>query len=482
MDNIKDSFKEKKRYVYECSEDSFEGMRVPARAIVSPAMMKDVGRDRSLLQLINTSMLPGVCKYVLAMPDMHEGYGFPIGGVAATKLPHGVISPGGVGYDINCGVRMLRSDLTFEDTKSRLQELAMQMMRAVPSGTGRGGRIVLKEKDMDRVLNTGSEWCIKNGIGNKDDLLHLEENGRLKNADAASVSQTAKRRGSDQLGTLGSGNHFLEVQRVDQIFDPDAAEKYHLFPNQVVILIHCGSRGLGHQVCTDYVRTMLQKLPTYGFSLPDKQLACAPADSKEGEEYLKAMAAAANYAWANRTAIAHHVRIEWELIFGAKNSLYTLYDVCHNIAKKETHNIDGKPTEVLVHRKGATRAFGPGLQEVPEDYRSVGQPVLIPGSMGTASYILKGTKKAMDETFGTVCHGAGRAMSRSEAKRRVSGQELRTRLNSKGIIVECFSNKGLAEEAPEAYKDIELVVDVVHNLGLATKVARLKPIAVIKGG
>lgn len=482
MSDVKDYFKEKKKYIYECSLDSFQGMQVPARAIISPQMFKEVGKDRSLSQLINTSMLPGLCKYVLAMPDMHEGYGFPIGGVAATKLPHGVISPGGVGYDINCGVRMLRSQLTFEDAKPKLEALALQMMRAVPSGAGRGGRINLKEKEMDKVLNTGSEWCIKNGIGNEDDIKHLEENGRLNSADASCVSPIAKKRGADQLGTLGSGNHFLEVQRVDEIFDQDAAEKYQIFPDQVVILIHCGSRGLGHQVCTDYVRTMLQKLPSYGFTLPDKQLACAPADSKEGEEYLGAMAAAANYAWANRTAIAHHIRIEWELIFGPKNSIFTLYDVCHNIAKKETHIIDGKETKLLVHRKGATRAFGPGSKEVPEDYRTVGQPVLIPGSMGTASYILRGTKKAMEETFGTVCHGAGRAMSRSEAKRRVSGQELRNRLNTQGIVVECFSNKGLAEEAPEAYKDVELVVDVVHNLGLATKVARLKPIAVIKGG
>ena len=475
-------FKKIDHFFFECSPTQVPGMRVSAIAILSEQMMKEAGKDRSLQQLINTAMLPGVVVHVFAMPDMHEGYGFPIGGVAATKLPHGIISPGGVGYDINCGVRMLTSNLVFEDVKQRLEELAFQFSRAVPSGTGRGGRIRLNDKDMDQVLRKGANWCVQHGIGTEEDIAHQEEYGCLEQADPACVSPTAKKRGSDQLGTLGSGNHFLEIQRVDEIFDPDAAEVFGLFQDQVVVSIHCGSRGLGHQVCTDYVRQMLPKLAEYGITLPDKQLACAPADSKEGSQYLKAMAAAANFAWANRTTIAHHIRLEWEIIFGAKNSLRTLYDVCHNIAKIETHVIEGKPTKVLVHRKGATRAFGPGLEEVPEAYRKVGQPVLIPGSMGTASYVLRGTDKAMETTFGTVCHGAGRAMSRSEAKRRFTGQELRKRLNSQGIVVQCQSNSGLAEEAPEAYKDIEAVIDVVDRAGLAKRVARVKPIAVVKGG
>lgn len=468
-------------YLYEIPKGSVPGMRVPARFYINQRLLEEVKTDRSIDQLINVSMLPGVVGHVIAMPDMHEGYGFPIGGVAAMALPHGVISPGGVGYDISCGVRLLLSDLRYDECAARMQDVATEFMRAIPSGTGRGGRIRLKDKELDDVLRDGAAWCVRQGMGNDEDLLHLEENGTMPGADPSSVSERAKARGRGQLGTLGSGNHFLEVQRVEEIYDSHTAEIYGLFHDQVVVSIHCGSRGFGHQVCTDYVRIMLAKQSEYGIELPDRELACAPADSPEGQQYLKAMAAAANYAIANRQVITHHVRREWSQIFGEDASLRILYDVAHNMAKIETHEVDGKEMRLIVHRKGATRAFGPGRPEVPEAYRSVGQPVMIPGTMGTASYVLRGTDGAMRHTFGTVCHGAGRRMSRHAAKRAVSGTELRQQLESQGIVVRCFSDKGLAEEAPIAYKDVEEVVDVVEKAGLSAKVAKLRPVAVIKG-
>jgi len=470
-----------KPYLYEVPQGAVPGMRVPAHFYVSEALLSEVASDRSIEQLINVSMLPGVVEHVIAMPDMHEGYGFPIGGVAATEAPHGVISPGGVGYDINCGVRLLLSDLKWDEVAPRIAEVAAEFMRAVPSGTGRGGRIDLGKTEMDEVLRSGARWCVSRGLATDDDLAHMEENGCLGGADPAAVSDRAKARGRDQLGTLGSGNHFLEVQRVERVFDPDAAKAFGLFPEQVVVMVHCGSRGLGHQVCTDYVRQMLANLPHYGFSLPDRELACAPADSPEGQAYLAAMAGAANFAWANRQVITHHLRLEWERIFGVGRRLGLLYDVCHNMAKFETHRIRGEEKRLIVHRKGATRAFGPGLAEVPADYRTVGQPVIIPGTMGTASYVLRGTEEAMRRSFGTVCHGAGRRLSRHAAKRAVSGSELRRTLEQEGIIVRCHSDSGLAEEAPLAYKDVESVVDVVEAARLSFKVARLRPVAVIKG-
>lgn len=468
-------------YLYEIPKGAVPGMRVPARFYLNQHLLEEVKTDRSIDQLINVSMLPGVVGHVIAMPDMHEGYGFPIGGVAATALPHGVVSPGGVGYDINCGVRILLSDLRYDECVARMQDVATEFMRAIPSGTGRGGRIRLKANELDDVLRDGAAWCTRQGMGTDEDLLHLEENGTMPGADPSSVSERAKARGRGQLGTLGSGNHFLEVQRVEEIHDPHAAEIFGLFHDQVVVSIHCGSRGFGHQVCTDYVRMMLAKMSEYGIELPDRELACAPADSPEGQRYLKAMAAAANFAIANRQVITHHVRREWAGIFGENASLRVLYDVSHNMAKIETHEVDGKETHLIVHRKGATRAFGPGRPEVPEAYRSVGQPVMIPGTMGTASYVLRGTDGAMRHTYGTVCHGAGRRMSRHAAKRAVSGTELRQQLESQGIVVRCFSDKGLAEEAPTAYKDVEEVVDVVEKAGLSAKVAKLRPVAVIKG-
>lgn len=478
----KELLKQLKPYLYEIPPDKVAGMKVPARIYITEKMLDDISQDRSLQQLINISMLPGVERYVIGMPDIHQGYGFPIGGVAATEWQNGAISPGGVGYDINCGVRLLTSDLTYQETLPQLNRLTTELMGAVPSGLGREGRIKLSTKQMDDMLIQGAAWCVKNGMGNNEDLELSEENGCLKGAGFEFVSERAKKRGRGQLGTLGSGNHFLEVQKVDEIFDKDTAHTFGLFSQQITVAIHCGSRGLGHQVCTDYVRLMLKKLPSYGFSLPDRELACAPANSLEGQRYLGAMAASANFAWANRQIITHHIRLEWKKIFGPKHQLKTLYDVCHNIAKSEIHEINGQKKKLLVHRKGATRAFGPNHAEIPPKYRQTGQPVIIPGTMGTASYILKGTETAMKETFGTVCHGAGRRMSRSAAKRSISGHQLKKELESLGIVVKCFSNQGLAEEAPLAYKDIESVVEIVVKAGLSSKVARLRPVAVIKGG
>lgn len=467
--------------LYELPIGAVPGMRVPGKVFINEALLEDLAEDRSLEQLANTATLPGVVKFVAAMPDIHEGYGFPIGGVAATELPHGVISPGGVGYDINCGVRVLLSDLSADDVGDRMGDLGSQLMRAIPSGTGRGGRIRLDSNELNRVLRYGVGYCVERGWAAQNDTEYLEEHGCLTGADPTHVSDRAKKRGMDQLGTLGSGNHFLEVQKVDEIFDEEAGKAFGLFPGQIVVAIHCGSRGLGHQVCTDYVRRMLSSLNMNRIELPDRELACAPADSAEGSEYLSAMACAANFAWANRQVIQHHVRIEWQALFGAARGLRTLYDVCHNIAKRETHILDGKSVELLVHRKGATRAFGPGHPDVPEAYRSVGQPVLIPGTMGTASYILKGAAEAMEASFGTCCHGAGRRLSRTAAKREVEGESLRQELEAQGIAVRCFSARGLAEEAPLAYKNVEDVIDVVETAGLARRVARVRPVAVIKG-
>lgn len=468
-------------FLYEARPSDISDMRVPAKVYADEEIFTAACLDQSLNQLVNVAMLPGIVGQAIAMPDIHEGYGFPIGGVAATAWPRGAISPGGVGYDINCGVRLLLSDFHFKEIKSKIERLADELMRAIPSGAGRGGRVVLTSSQIDEVLIGGAEWCVKNGLGEKSDLENLEENGRLDGAQPSEVSETAKRRGKNQLGTLGSGNHFLEVQCVEEIFDETASRAFGLFPDQVAVAIHCGSRGLGHQVCTDFVRQMLSKQDEYGYHLPDPELACAPADSPEGRSYLAAMAAAANFAWANRQVIVHHVRGEWLRLFGAESFLGTLYDVCHNMAKIETHEISGVAKRLLVHRKGATRAFAPGRLEIPAIYRSVGQPVFIPGTMGTSSYVLRGTEKAMTETFGTVCHGAGRRLSRHAAKRQVEGDELRKRLEEQGIVVRARSSAGLVEEAPEAYKDVDAVVRVVEAAGLASRVARLRPVAVIKG-
>ena len=452
-------------------------MRVGARLYATRAMMEHLLEERALEQLVNTATLPGVQEPALAMPDIHQGYGFPIGGVVAVRAEDGVISPGGVGYDINCGVRLLGSGVTHGKISDRLAELATQLQRDVPTGIGRGGRIKLTDQEMDEVLNSGLRWAIEAGYASPSDIEAVEEHGCFEAACAEAVPERARRRGLDQLGTLGAGNHFLEVQRVEKVYDAERADAWGLFEGQVTVLIHTGSRGLGHQTCTEYVRQMDKVMADYGITLPDRELSCAPFRSPEGQAYFHAMAAAANFAWCNRQVITHAVREAWRRILGSAESLAVVYDVSHNIAKLEEH----QGVLCVVHRKGATRAFGPGHHELPERFRKTGQPVLIPGSMGTASYVLAGTEGAMRESFGSSCHGAGRRLSRRKAKEVVAYDQLRRMLNEAGVEVRAGSAKGLMEEAPQAYKAVEDVVDVVAGIGLAAKVARLRPIAVIKG-
>jgi len=455
-------------------------MKVPARAYVSERMLEESFKDRSIEQLVNVSTLPGIQKYALAMPDMHEGYASPIGGVAAIRISDGVISPGVCGYDINCGMRLLKSEHTEKDIKPYLNRLATEIQSQIPSGLGRGRKIKLSIEQIDKILEQGTHILQKQGYGEKEDVENCEASGKLDWADASVVSDHAKNRGRDQVGTLGSGNHFMEVQKVEEIFDKEVAGVFGLFKDQIVVMIHTGSRGLGHQVCTDYLRTMIPAMQRYRIKVPDREFACVPFSSPEGQRYFSAMASAANYAWANRYMVAHYTRKAWKQVLGEKEKLELLYDVAHNIIKKEKYKIDGKDTEVIVHRKGATRAFPPGHPEIPRKYREVGQPILIPGSMGTASYVLVGQKEG-EEAFFSTCHGAGRTMSRREAMRRVSGQEVVKSLESKGIIIKCQSLRGIAEEAPMAYKDVDEVVQVVHSAGLSKKVAKLVPTAVIKG-
>lgn len=444
---------------------SYRGdMRVPARVYTNERMLDSILADRSLEQLVNVTSLPGIQKYAVAMPDVHEGYGFPIGGVAAVDATDGVISPGGIGYDINCGVRVLRTNRTADDIQPPLRKLAHSIAREIPSGVGRGGAIRLKGADLDAILREGAGRAIEIGYGEEKDLAQIESSGRIDGADPHAVSGDAKGRGGDQLGTLGSGNHFVEIDVVETIFDAEEAARFGIRENQVLVQIHTGSRGLGHQVATDSIRSMMKAMPKYGIKLPDRELACAPLNSPEGEHYFRAMAAAANFAFANRQIITAGIRRAWRQELGSDEMLDILYDVAHNVAKAEEY--DGR--KLIVHRKGATRAFP-------------GQPVLIPGSMGTASYLLVGKPKSMTETFGSSCHGAGRVMSRSQAKRQIDPQELRGRLEKMGIVAEAQSLKGLVEEAPEAYKDVDAVVDVVARAGIAAKVARIKPIAVLKG-
>ncbi len=445
------------------------GMRTDAMIYANERLLEAIRKDQSLEQAVNVAMLPGIVGRALAMPDIHQGYGFPIGGVAAVdEEDGGVVSPGGVGFDINCGVRLLNSTLSLKDVKPKLRDLVHQLFRDVPSGTGPSSRFTVSDTDLNQVLEKGPRWAIEHDMGSEADLDHTEERGCIAGADPYAVSERAKQRGKAQLGTLGSGNHFLEVQYVDEVFDEKTAYQYNLRKDGIVLLIHTGSRGLGHQVCTDYVSQLDQAMRKYDLHVPDRQLACAPVHSPEGQRYLKAMAAAANFAWTNRQCIAHAARGAFKRIMGENVNLSVIYDVAHNIAKRETHVVDGKQKRVVVHRKGATRAFP-------------NQPVFIPGSMGTASYFLMGQEGAMRETFGSACHGAGRVMSRSAAKKGVTAKEIQKELESRGIIVESLTREGLTEEKPEAYKDIESVVDVVHNAGLAARVARLRPIGVIKG-
>jgi tRNA-splicing ligase RtcB len=452
-------------------------MRVPARVFADRELLAAIVRDHSLEQLRNVATLPGTVGAALAMPDIHQGYGFPVGGVAAMELPDGVVSPGGVGYDINCGVRLLALPLTEAELGPRREPLVHELSRAIPAGAGKEGRLGLGGT-LDEVLRDGPAALVRRGIGSAEDVERTESNGRLAGAEPAAVSARAHERGAGQLGTMGSGNHFVEVQRVEHVFDAATAETFGLAEDQVTLLVHSGSRGLGHQVCTDYVREMDAVQARYGIALPDRQLACAPASSPEGRAYLGAMAAAANFAFANRHAIAHAAREAVARVLGAAAADATrqVYDVAHNIAKLERHG--GR--DVLVHRKGATRAFPAGSDEIPAEYRSVGQPVFIPGSMGTASFVLAGEPGSLERSFGTTCHGAGRALSRTAARKRIGGGELRRELEARGIVVRCPSNRGLAEEAPFAYKDVERVVAVVEAAGLARRVARLAPLGVVK--
>ena len=466
---------------YRIPRDERRGMRTDVVVYASEALIAQIRKDLSLEQAMNVATLPGIVGPSLAMPDIHQGYGFPIGGVAAMDAGYGVVSPGGVGFDINCGVRLVRTMLSAGDVRPRLRDLINQIFRDVPCGAGGSGFIKIGHRELEQVLVKGAGWMVENGYGDERDTRFSEAGGALEGADPAAVSARAKERGTPQLGTLGSGNHFLEVQYVEEIHDEVAARAFGLARDQVVVLIHSGSRGLGHQVCTDYVAEMNKVMPKYGITLPDRQLACCPMGAPEGQAYLGAMCAAANFAWANRQGILHFLRGAFRRIFGDAARLDLIYDVCHNIAKRERYEVEGRRRDLLVHRKGATRAFPAGHREVPADYRHVGQPVFVPGSMGTASWVLVGAEGAMRETFGSVCHGAGRLMSRTAVRKGRDVRQETKKLEEAGILVRSETRDGILEELPEAYKNVDEVIEVVHNAGLARKVARLRPMGVIKG-
>ncbi|OGO44654.1 MAG: RNA-splicing ligase RtcB [Chloroflexi bacterium RBG_16_60_22] len=472
-------------YRWRIPMDYKKGMRVPGIIYADAAMVDHILDEQAPEQVANVAFLPGIVCCSLAMPDIHWGYGFAIGGVAAVRTSDGVISPGGVGFDINCGVRILRTNLTREDVSPKIKELVDALFYAVPSGLGSKGRIKLSAGEIDDVLEKGSRWAVKRGYGRPEDLETTEEGGEMAGTDPQRVSGRAKERGIPQLGTLGSGNHFLEVGVVDEIYDPAVAGAFGIDRvGQVMLYVHCGSRGLGHQVADDYIKEMVRAMPRYGIELPDRQLAGAPVESPEGKAYLAAMRCAANYAWANRQCITHWVREAFCRVLDISEGeagLELVYDVTHNIAKIEDHEVEGKKQRLCVHRKGATRAFPAGHPEIPRQYAKVGQPILIPGDMGRASYVLVGTELAMKETFGSTCHGAGRMQSRAAAKKRQSGRDVLAALEAKGISIRAGSYAGLAEEAPEAYKDVNEVVNVAHGAGISKKVARTRPIAVVKG-
>jgi tRNA-splicing ligase RtcB (3'-phosphate/5'-hydroxy nucleic acid ligase) len=452
-------------------------MNVPGKVFASEKLIADIKEDKSLEQVKNVATLPGILNASLVMPDAHLGYGFSIGGVAAFDIDKGVISPGGVGYDINCSVRLLRTNLKLSDLKGKEKEILHSLFRTVPSGVGRGGRLKVDRKELDDVLVGGAQWAVEKGYGKKADYLHMEEQGKLPGADPSEVSQRAKSRGMPQLGSLGAGNHFLDVLVVDELFDKEIAKVFGLKKGQIVIMVHCGSRGLGHQVASDYIKLMDNE---YGHPDVDRELVNAPIKSELGKKYFGAMAAAANFAFANKQIITHWIREDLKHYF-PKFKAEVVYDVCHNIAKFEKHKIDGKMKEVLIMRKGATRSFGPGRKEVPEDYRDVGQPVLIPGSMGTASYVLCGTKKAEEISFGSTAHGAGRVKSRTQAKRDMTFEEAQIDMEKRGIFVESGGQKGLVEESPFSYKDIDEVVSVSDKAGIGKLVAKLMPVLVVIG-
>ncbi|MDH4028648.1 MAG: RtcB family protein [Nitrospirota bacterium] len=460
-----------------------KGMRTNGIIFVDSGLEKEL-EIRSVDQVANVAMLPGIVGSSLAMPDVHTGYGFTIGGVAAFDLNDGIISPGGVGYDINCGVRLLRSNLTKEEAAPRIRELVECFYRDIPTGVGSKGKLRLSPEEHRQVLVKGSRWVIEQGFGESEDLRHTESGGCIEGADPDLISKKAYERGSAQLGTLGSGNHFAEIQYVDEIYDEQTAGSLGLFRDQITVMIHTGSRGFGHQVCTDFLDVMQRAARKYNIELPDRELACAPFDSPEARDYLAAMKAAANYAWANRQFITHWVKESFMNVFstGPRNiGLSLIYDVAHNIAKVEEHIVNGKKRRLIVHRKGATRAFPAGHPELPDAYKHTGQPVIIPGDMGRASFVLVGTQKGMEESFGSTCHGAGRLMSRHTAMKRAKGRAIWREMEDRGIIVRATGRGTLAEEMPEAYKDVSNVVDVVHNAGLSRKVARLRPLGVIKG-
>lgn len=462
-----------------------KGMRVPGLIFADEKILPQIHADKALEQVANVAHLPGIVRYSLAMPDIHWGYGFPIGGVAATDPDEGgVISPGGVGYDINCGVRLLRTNLREEDVRPRLRDLVGRLFQHIPCGVGQSGSIHISKKDWRQLVTRGSAWAVQHGYGTAADVEHTEAHGCLEDANPDVVSDRAYERGRDQLGTLGSGNHFLEVQVIDRVFDEAAARQMNLEEGQVTVMIHSGSRGFGYQICEDSLEMSRRALTKYHIEVPDMQLACAPVHSNEGKQYLGAMRCAANYAWNNRQCLTALTREVFEKFFGRSPGdlgMQLIYDVAHNIAKFEKYRVNGKEKMLCVHRKGATRAFAPGSEELPEDYRDWGQPVIIPGDMGRNSYLLAGTQRAMDETFGTVCHGAGRAMSRRAAAKAARGRSIEKELEAQGICVMARGKKGVDEEQPAAYKDVNEVVEVVHQAGLARKVVRMRPIGVIKG-
>ena len=467
-------------YRYLIPKSYKQGMRVEGLVYANESLIRQIGKDLTKEQVANVATLPGLVGRSLAMPDAHQGYGFCIGGVAASDLDEGVVSAGGVGFDINCGVRLLASTFQAEEIQPKLQPLLNQLFRDIPCGAGKQGLLNLAPRDLDPVLEDGAQWAVRQGYGEAADEAFIEELGRMPGADPSRVSSRAKQRGHRQLGTLGSGNHFLELQKVEEVFDSELAGRFGLYRNQVVVLVHTGSRGLGHQVCSDYLDLMQQAMKRHRIKVIDRQLACVPINSGEGRDYLAAMAAAANFAFANRQMITYWTRRAFGRILG-NDQLKIVYDVCHNIAKREDHRIDGKIRSVLVHRKGATRAFPKGHPSLPREVRDLGQPVLVPGSMGTCSYVLVGTGRAMAETFGSSCHGAGRAMSRSQARRETPAEKLLHEMAAKRILVRAQSRSGLVEEKPDAYKDVSQVVEVVERAGIATRLAKLVPLAVMKG-
>ncbi len=477
-------FKKISDYEWEIPQHFRFDMRVPVRFFATKQLLEQSLSDLSVEQAINVSTLPGVVGSVVVMPDMHQGYGFPIGGVAATDFSTGVISPGGIGYDINCGVRLLSSQISYESVKRQIQSLVIALNQHCPSGVGSEGGIHLTHKELDAVCEEGSRWALKQGFATQQDLRRTEECGCIPGANAKKLSDRAKKRGLPQLGTLGSGNHFIEIDLIDQVFDEKTAEIYGLKQGNLAVMIHCGSRGLGHQVCSDTVQAFQKTIHQYGIKIPDRELVCAPLNSEEGQDYLMAMQAAANYAFCNRQVLAHLARRAFEQVLAGKVNnwqLFQVYDIAHNIGKIEDHVVNGILRKVCVHRKGATRAFGPGSPGLPDEFSITGQPVLVPGSMGTSSWVLAGTQKSMELSFGSSCHGAGRKMSRQKAKKTFRGDQLRADLQKKGIFVQAGSMSGLAEEAPTAYKDVDQVIEAVNGAGLARKIARLIPLAVVKG-